>query len=557
MLNTGPKYNGEPTPHALANGLATLGRYGDSYMVHAAEGEAIIPREILEANPGLKEDLFRQMRMMGIRNPNRYVVGSGFNSINPITGQPEFFFKKIFRAVKKVFKKALPFIAPILGNILLPGIGGLIASGLATKLQGGSWGDVLKSVGTAWVGGSLMKGIGGLGGNGGWDKAFGEFSKGMTNPLQAGADLLSGAPSSPWEQGILRHGKLEDWSALGGMEYKPDFKPPTDAAAILNTGVQTEPSTLASWMDEPPIAAGVQPPSVDYGDVPSQRTPPLVPRSGETLLTERQLRGAGIDTERSLEQAISQSPEGVGFIRESTDAPFSPSVSTLSSKEGLGNPNDYSPGYQKTLNDITYEATVSVNKNTGVKSNQWKPLEPTFVQKITDPTGKGAGLYGKAAATLGPTAYSYWRAWKDQRGDKGLPESATSKQQAAYAKFLALPDDQKRSPRGRELLIESGIVPGASREQIARTAGITGTQASDYLKSKYRTAAEGGLASFLQGGGEVIGPGTAKSDSIPARLSNGEFVMTEAAVRGAGGGNRDMGAARMYDLMSRFEGAVA
>jgi len=51
-----------------------------------------------------------------------------------------------------------------------------------------------------------------------------------------------------------------------------------------------------------------------------------------------------------------------------------------------------------------------------------------------------------------------------------------------------------------------------------------------------------------------MGAGTGTSDSIPARLSDGEFVMTADAVRGAGNGSRDLGAARMYDLMSRFEG---
>ena len=54
-------------------------------------------------------------------------------------------------------------------------------------------------------------------------------------------------------------------------------------------------------------------------------------------------------------------------------------------------------------------------------------------------------------------------------------------------------------------------------------------------------------------GGEVHGPGTGTSDSVPARLSDGEFVMTAAAVRGAGGGDRDIGAARMYDMMAELE----
>ena len=58
---------------------------------------------------------------------------------------------------------------------------------------------------------------------------------------------------------------------------------------------------------------------------------------------------------------------------------------------------------------------------------------------------------------------------------------------------------------------------------------------------------------FMNNGGEVEGPGTGTSDSVPARLSDGDFVLTAKAVRGAGGGDRDLGAARMYDMMSQLE----
>jgi len=58
---------------------------------------------------------------------------------------------------------------------------------------------------------------------------------------------------------------------------------------------------------------------------------------------------------------------------------------------------------------------------------------------------------------------------------------------------------------------------------------------------------------YSAAGGEVNGPGTGTSDSVPARLSDGEFVVTAKAVRGAGGGDRNVGAARMYDMMSQLE----
>jgi len=54
-------------------------------------------------------------------------------------------------------------------------------------------------------------------------------------------------------------------------------------------------------------------------------------------------------------------------------------------------------------------------------------------------------------------------------------------------------------------------------------------------------------------GGHLKGPGTGTSDSIPAKLSDGEFVMTARAVKGAGGGSRAAGAKRMYDMMHQFE----
>jgi hypothetical protein len=54
-------------------------------------------------------------------------------------------------------------------------------------------------------------------------------------------------------------------------------------------------------------------------------------------------------------------------------------------------------------------------------------------------------------------------------------------------------------------------------------------------------------------GGHLHGPGTGVSDSIPAKLSDGEFVMTARAVRGAGDGDREAGARKMYQLMHQFE----
>jgi hypothetical protein len=56
--------------------------------------------------------------------------------------------------------------------------------------------------------------------------------------------------------------------------------------------------------------------------------------------------------------------------------------------------------------------------------------------------------------------------------------------------------------------------------------------------------------------GAIAGPGTGTSDDIPAMLSDGEFVMTAKAVRGAGNGSRKQGVKKMYDMMRAFEGGA-
>ena len=88
--------------------------------------------------------------------------------------------------------------------------------------------------------------------------------------------------------------------------------------------------------------------------------------------------------------------------------------------------------------------------------------------------------------------------------------------------------------------------------------------------------AEGGNVSideFNRMNGAIAGEGTETSDAIPAMLSDGEFVMTGEAVRGAGGydlnnqdgiltlipagaPDRENGTSLMYDMMGLFSDYV-
>ena len=193
-IQTLPNY--KPT----ADYLASFGREGDTYIVHAEQGETVVPLQVLDANPKMKKMLFKQMEEMGL-DPQQYIVGNELNSINPVTGQPEFFLKKLFGKLKDVAKKIAPIVLPIAMPYLLPaGMPLAFSSGLGSfagsMIGGAKPKDALKNAvisgGIAGLG-SMAKGQGFLGskanvlggggitGEGGMtDKAKGFYSKNIS-----------------------------------------------------------------------------------------------------------------------------------------------------------------------------------------------------------------------------------------------------------------------------------------------------------------------------------------------------------------------------------------
>jgi len=59
-----------------------------------------------------------------------------------------------------------------------------------------------------------------------------------------------------------------------------------------------------------------------------------------------------------------------------------------------------------------------------------------------------------------------------------------------------------------------------------------------------------------RGGGFIPMGARERKDDVPAMLAKNEFVMTADAVRAAGGGDVNVGAQRMYDLMNNLESKV-
>jgi hypothetical protein len=197
----------EEEPMMPDGGLATaierlqgFGRGGDELIAHMTPGELVVPADILKQNPEVQELIFAEMRLAGIENPESYIVGSGANSINPDTGLPEFFLKKIFRGVKKAvksvgkaLKKIAPIVLPIALNAFFPGLGtiasGALGSGIGTLVQGGNLKDAFKSALIGGAVGGLTSGIqGGLQAS----RAGGSFTQGFTGGVKsAGSDFAN------------------------------------------------------------------------------------------------------------------------------------------------------------------------------------------------------------------------------------------------------------------------------------------------------------------------------------------------------------------------------
>ena len=177
------------------------------------------------------------------------------------------------------------------------------------------------------------------------------------------------------------------------------------------------------------------------------------------------------------------------------------------------------------------------------------------------PTSGTAGVTGSAANITGPEFFD--------------PATTTAIKSAGSSGIMSTLKDFATSPVGIATLGATGLaaLSGGLEEEpqtetvtqrpypVGRTRlgtglidGKTFNLDDEEERAEYfKTLRERQSAETLADGGEVEGPGTGTSDSVPAMLSDGEFVLTAKAVRGAGGGDRDVGAARMYDMMSELE----
>ena len=442
FLDASPDYELAPiglgSLRGQAEKLAEYGRYGDIYVVHAAEGETVVPMEVLEANPKIKSLLFDQMSEMGL-DPERYVVGNDLNSLNPVTGMPEFFFKKLWKSVKGY----MPIIASAVGNMIAPGLGGIIGAGLGTKLAGGSWGDSAKAAGLAWGTQALMGGVSQMG------KTDGSFGSGFMAGLEAPIQGVQGALGSeqyanPFDQGIF--------SSKKNVGFFPEYDSEYGKEVLENT--------VGDRRDEFKL---ISPPS-------DAKSPRYV-------------------------------SEDIEFLGEKLKAPSE----NLALDEDIGK-------ITSILDDASAPAT--------------QPKGPLLGS--LSPSGMvGMPSNWADAAIIGGALYA-GGAFEGEELKKPTTGDLAGVVDPAVTGATLLAGDERKFRIGDENLDPNVLV-------------------SDEILIPTTFAAQGGTVNYPRRIGQITGPGTATSDSIPAMLSNGEFVMTKKAVDGAGGPGT------MYDMMRNFE----
>ena len=155
--------------------MARYGRNGDTRMAHLTPGETVVPREVLRQNPKVARGLGKAFQDAG-SDPRRYVVGSGQNSINPVTGKPEFFFDKI-----------IPFLGKLASN---PSVQGAIGNVALRKLQGK---DV--SLRDALLGGAIGGGLGAMSGRGTGIPFLDNMMSGVDSDSNMMAKMVGGSGS--------------------------------------------------------------------------------------------------------------------------------------------------------------------------------------------------------------------------------------------------------------------------------------------------------------------------------------------------------------------------
>ena len=520
---------------AVAKKMAGYGRFGDDSVAHIQTGEIVVPLALIENNPLLKEQIFKQLRESGIEDPEQYVVGSEANSINPETGLMEFgFFSKLWKGIKKVVKavvKVIKKVAPIILPIALaftplgPIYGAALGSGIGTLINGGSIKDALKSALISGAVGGVTAGF--TGNTGSFTGNIGEAASGF------GARV--GQTAAGFTEGVTS-GSLSGFKDSFFSSYVPTPGATIDAAGnTVVDGVGADGAVVESTVVDGTVDGAVA--GADANTV--------VDTGGTTLSGEV----AGDATERT-------------FLEKTGDNMFRAGQTPADVALNATNAEATYLAKMKAANIVPTEAGL----NAAIKGSAPKLLGSQMLAKFgpTAALGTAAGAAGgffdvpdvedspfldynnDGTVTTGEDLIA---------GDPGkylikdLGQSVLNEETGEY------------EPKAMDLAIMSDDMQGYQAPTQYPLQNNAMNQAG-YLQSStpggpfarpYVTAAEGGPIFPRRSGGIAPTEGTPGQDSVRAMLMPGEFVMTTDAVKGLGQGNVNNGIQNMYTIMRNLE----
>ena len=540
---------------ALAERMAKYGRNEDNMLAHVAEGELVIPAQFLK-DEVMKQRIFGILGEMGVEDPQAYVVGAEANDINPTTGLPEFFLKKLFKSVVKgvksvvksvvkVVKKVAPMVLPIAlsATPLGPVFGAALGSGIGTLIQGGSIGDALKSglmagaVGAATAGftgqGSFMENV--MGATSNFGDRFSQTVSGFTDGVSSGS--LGGFTDSFFKS-YTPAAELAQATQAASIGQ--------DAANVANVSFE-KPASAATGtqLSFDPSVSNAQPVSSDFSNVSfgGQSGSPVTPVTPAEITP---VAAASSPSTTTLQKPMS--------FGESIKAAFDPS-DNVSMGQGLS--EAFFPRSVSTTEVLTSQG-IDPSKATPAEIARAetiaKDMNPSLLRKY-GPLAAGAGLaaYGMGFFDTPEVEQASFL----ETAEDGQPLKGTDLIERQPGDYLVknLGTLQLDEATGQYRPIPPIPVPPAYRRPIYRPIQRPpdSTPGGPFARPYVMQAADGGPVFPRRTGGIAPTEGVPGQDSVKAMLMPGEFVMTTDAVRGLGNGDLNNGIQNMYSVMRNLE----
>ena len=509
----------------VASYMASQGRNGDTMLAHITPGEA------------------QMLRARG-----------GAGTINPVTGLPEFFLKKLFKgvssAVKKIFKSPVGKILATVGLAMLLGptsLGMTLGkAGTAALVSGGvtlAGGGSLKE--------ALMSGAMGYFGGGGTIGGFSPTAAlGAYLPGAAGGALNTGLATGLTGFGIGKIGGLSTSDAL-----KMGLTSGVSAAAMNAFGGNPQANA--------PGQSGVEVSGAGSG--------PQYDGTARSLLSMQPTQSMQPMSYNTPAAAPSSSP---GFFESMFGSSSAPAATAGAA------PAASSPGFFESLFGSS-AAPGTAAASLGAAAPGVATAAAGAAPAAAAAAAPGMSMLTKVGLGLGAAALAGGFKNKEDLDEVSAAEKARYLENARLAKerdkFVREGgyglETARITPYNPIVATDySAAVPTQPSVPVATPTGITNSTRAIpqpynlagmygvplvYGQEMPQRMAKGGIpepTEFPRKNGPINGPGSGTSDDIPAMLSDGEFVFTAKAVRNAGSGSRRKGAARMYKLMKMLEG---